>query len=88
MNKPWALSALWVGLASIAKPLAPVFGTSTALPETLAGAGARIIGAHWGIGGFQASKQRNQFLFISVITQQGNSTARYNETAETAQIQD
>lgn len=63
MMNPWALSALWVGLALIATLLAIWFKVSTALSEIVVGTVAQlVIGVVLGIGGLQGNTQWVTFL--------------------------
>jgi Kef-type K+ transport system membrane component KefB len=63
MTNPWALSALWVGLALIATLLAIWFKVSTALSEILVGTVAQlVIGVMLGTSGLQGNTQWITFL--------------------------
>lgn len=63
MADTWVLSALWVGLALIATPLAIWFRMSTALSEIIVGAVAPlVIGAAFGRGGLLGSTEWITFL--------------------------
>ena len=56
MMNPWALSALWLGLALVAVLLAIWFKVATALSEIVVGTVAQlIIGATLGTGGSKGS---------------------------------
>ena len=63
MMNPWALSALWVGLALVATLLAIWFKVSTALSEIVVGTVAQlVIGVVLGTGGLQGNTQWITFL--------------------------
>jgi len=63
MINPWALSALWVGLALIATLLAIWFKVSTALSEIVVGTVAQlVIGVMLGTSGLQGNTQWITFL--------------------------
>ena len=63
MTNPWALSALWVGLALIATMLAIWFKVSTALSEIIVGTVAQLIlVVALGTGGLQGNTQWIAFL--------------------------
>jgi Kef-type K+ transport system membrane component KefB len=63
MINPWALSALWAGLALFATLLAIWFKISTALSEIVVGTVAQlVIGVMIGAGGLQGNTQRITFL--------------------------
>jgi glutathione-regulated potassium-efflux system ancillary protein KefC len=63
MINPWALSALWVGLALVATLLAIWFKVSTALSEIVVGTVAQlIIGVLLGTSGLQGNTQWITFL--------------------------
>jgi Kef-type K+ transport system membrane component KefB len=63
MTNPWALSALWVGLALVATLLAIWFKISTALSEIVVGTVAQlIIGVMLGTNGLQGNTQWITFL--------------------------
>lgn len=63
MTNPWALSALWVGLALVATLLAIWFKVSTALSEIVVGTVAQlVIGVMLGTTGLQGNTQWITFL--------------------------
>jgi glutathione-regulated potassium-efflux system ancillary protein KefC len=63
MTNPWALSALWVGLALLATLLAIWFKVSTALSEIVVGTVAQmVIGVMLGTSGLQGNTQWIAFL--------------------------
>ncbi len=63
MTNPWALSALWVGLALVATLLAIWFKVSSALSEIVVGTVAQlIIGVMFGAGGLLGNTQWIAFL--------------------------
>lgn len=75
MANAWAFSALWVGLAFVAKLLAIGFIASNALPaKPVDGAVAELIrGILTGAGKLRSSKQRNQNPCSTGLTLQLNS---------------
>ena len=89
MTNPWALSALWVGLALVATLLAIWFKISTALSEIVVGTVAQLfIGVMLGTGGLLGNTQWITFLagtgaiVLTFLAGDGPKSCRHACTAE------